>query len=173
MKLLIFISPNDYKDETLERLKLILGKWGVKYFVSSYSKKECKGYHGATCMPDINTNSANTEDYDGFIIVDGKGIDSYKLYDFRPLLDLVLRFSAAKKQVCAIGNSVKVLARANIIKGMKVSTPDEEEAKRLVLLFHGIPTQEAYEMSGNILTIKDSNNMDSAIMEILSHAGVK
>ncbi|EQD64949.1 intracellular protease, PfpI family [mine drainage metagenome] len=173
MKMLIFIAPNDYKEETLEKLKLIFGKRDVKYAVSSYSKKECIGYHGAVCMPDVNTNTVSSNDYDGFVIVDGKGIDSYKLYDFRPLLDLILKFNASKKQVCAIGNSVKVLARANIIKDMKISTPDEEEAKRLVLLFHGIPTQEAYEINENISTIRDSGNMDSAIIEILSRAGAK
>ena len=173
MKILIFIAPNDYKDETLEKLKLLLSKWGVKYVISSYSKKECRGYHGAVCMPDVNTNSVSTEDYDGLIIVDGKGIDSYKLYDFRPLLDLVLKFGASKKQVCAIGNSVKVLARANIVKGIKVATPDDEEAKRLVLLFHGIPTNDAYAINENISTIRDSNNMDSAVLEVLSRLGVK
>jgi protease I len=173
MKILIFIAPNDYKDETLEKLKLLLSKWGVKYAISSYSKKECRGYHGAVCMPDVNTNSVSTEDYDGLIIVDGKGIDSYKLYDFRPLLDLVLKFGASKKQVCAIGNSVKVLARANIVKGIKVATPDDEEAKRLVLLFHGIPTNDAYAINENISTIRDSNNMDSAVLEVLSRLGVK
>lgn len=173
MKMLIFIAPNDYKDETLEKIKLILGKRDVKYAVSSYSKKECIGYHGAVCMPDVNTNSVSVADYDGLIIADGKGMDTYKLYDFRPLLDLVLKFSASKKQVCAIGNSVKVLARANVVKGMKVATPDGEESKRLVLLFHGIPTQEEYEINENISSIRDSSRIDNGILEILSRAGVK
>ena len=66
-----------------------------------------------------------------------------------------------------------MLARANIVKGIKVATPDEEEAKRLVLLFHGIPTQDAYMISDNISTIRDSNGMDPAILEMLSRLGVK
>ncbi len=173
MKMLIFIAPNDYREETLEKVRLILDKWGVKYSVSSYSKKECRGYHGAVCVPDINTNSVSTGDYDGLIIVDGKGMDAYKLYDFRPLLDLVLKFNASKKQVCAIGNSIKVLARANVVRGIKVATPDDEEAKRLVLLFHGIPSQEGYEISENVSTIRDSDKIDMAMLEILSRAGVK
>ncbi len=173
MKILIFIAPNDYKDETLERVRLLLGKWDVKYSIGSYSKGECKGYHGAVCMPDVNANSVDTSEYDGIIIVDGKGIDTYKLYDFRPLLDLVLKFNASKKQICAVGNSVKVLARANIVKGIKVATPDDEEAKRLVLLFHGVPTQKEYEIGENVYTIRDSNNIDSAILDMLSRAGVK
>lgn len=173
MKMLIFIAPNDYREETLEKVRLILDKRDVKYSVSSYSKKECRGYHGAVCMPDVNTNSVSTRDYDGLIIIDGKGIDTYKLYDFRPLLDIVLKFSASKKQVCAIGNSIKVLARANVVRGIKVATPDDEEAKRLVLLFHGIPSQEECEISENVSTIRDSNKMDAAMLKILSRAGVK
>jgi putative intracellular protease/amidase len=173
MKPLIFIAPNDYKDETLNKIKLFFEKWGLNYKLTSYSRKECKGYHGSTCIPDINTNTVNTSDFDGIIIVDGKGIDTYKLYEYRPLLDLVYNICKAGNFVAAVGNGIKIVARANIIKDKKISMPDDEETRNLIILFHGIPSERDIEISDNICTIKDSSKLDTTIPNMLQHLGVK
>ena len=172
MRFLVFIAPNNFKDETLSMIKTFFNRWNVEYKVSSYSNKECNGYHGVVVKPDINTGMASASDYDGIILVDGQGIEDYKLFEYRPLLDIVYQFNDKGKIVCAVGNSIKALARANIIKSKKVSTPNDSEMKRLVLLFHGIPSESGIEIAGNIVTIKDPMNIAEPLQEMLKSIGV-
>jgi putative intracellular protease/amidase len=105
--------------------------------------------------------------------VDGVGIDTYKMYDYRPLLDMVYNFYRNGKFVCAIGNGVKVVARANIIKNKKVSTPEDQAAKGLVLLFHGIPSTKPIEVQDNLCTIGDPSSLDTTLPQMLAYLGIK
>lgn len=173
MKFLIFIPPNDFRDESLSTIKMFFDRWSVGYQVTSYSTKECVGSHGATLMPDINTNKVEPSGYDGIILIDGDGVDKYKLQDFRPLLDVALKFNNSKKYIGAVGNAVKVLAKANIIKGKKMAVPNDAEVKRMVLLFHGIPSEKNMEIDGNIITISNSRALEEVLNPILEHIGVK
>lgn len=173
MKFLIFIPPNDFRDESLSTIRMFFDRWNVGYQVTSYSVKECIGMHGASCMPDINTNKVETSGYDGIIFIDGAGVDTYKLPEFRPLLDVILKFNNGNKYIGAVGNSVKVLAKANIIKGKKLAVPDDAEVKKVVQLFHGVPSDKSMEIDGNIITIRDSKALEESLNPILEHLGVK
>ncbi len=173
MRFLIFLAPKDFHDETLSMLRLFFDRWNVQYQITSYSKHDCTGRHGAVVKPDINAGMVLASEYDGIILVDGSGIDAYKLFDFRPLLDLLMQFNLAHKNIIAVDNAIKVVARANIIKDKKVSTPENEETKRLVLLFHGVPTQNSVEFSDNIVTIRGTDGMDQSLDEMVSRLGVK
>ncbi|HUC38790.1 MAG TPA: DJ-1/PfpI family protein [Candidatus Acidoferrum sp.] len=173
MKFLIFIPPNDFKDESVATIKMFLDRWGVGYQITSYSTKECIGTHGASYRADINTNKVEASEYDGIILVDGAGVEAYKLPEFRPLLDVAMKFNNSKKYVAAIGNATKILARANIIKGKKLALPEDQETKRTVLLFHGVPSEKGFEIDGNIITIKDSSALEESMNPILEHLGVK
>ncbi len=172
MRIAIFIAPKDFKDETVALIKTFFDRWGVQYSITSYSNKECVGYHGAVYRPDVNTAKLITADYDGIILVDGHGMEDYKLFEYRPLLDLLLQFNEKKKIIGAISNSIRVVARANIIRDKKISIPNEEELKRTVLLFHGIPTENPIEISGNIITVKDPSGLESTLQEMLKHLDV-
>lgn len=172
MKFLIVITPQGFRDETLSTARLLFDKWDVGYEVSSYSNRDCTGSHGAIAKIQINTNRANPDDYDGIFIVDGKGIDAYKLYDFRPMLDLLMKFNDRKKKIIAVGNAVRVPARANIIKQKKISVPGEEESRRLVELFHGIPSNEPVELSDNVITIGNSAELDRPLQTVMKHFGI-
>ena len=170
MRFLVFIAPNNYRDETVSLLKVFFERWKVDYDITSYSKKECIGAHGAVCKPSVNTNTVSAANYDGIVLVDGSGIDEYKLYEYRPLLDLLLQFNSQNKIIGAVNNSIKIVARANIINGKKVALPQDEETKRAVLLFHGIPTDSNVEISGNIVTMKGSM-LEGPVQELLQKAG--
>lgn len=173
MKFLLFISPNEFKDESVKMVEDFFDKWGVKYSISSFSNKECIGSHGSTYFPEINTNKINISDYDGIIILDGRGVDLYKIYEFRPLLDIIYEFNKQHKYIVAINNSVKVVARANIIKDRKISLPKDEETKKLVMLFRGLPTDKEIEKSENLYTIKDPTKLDETIPQLLEYLNIK
>ncbi len=171
MKFLIFIAPNNFRDETLSMVKMFFDRWNVGYEITSYSTKPCIGSHGASVAVNLNAAKVNPSDYDGIILVDGPGIDSYKLFEYRPLLDMLLQFNNKNKMIGAIDNSVKVVARANIIKDRNIAAPEDEETKRAVQLFHGKLTDKPIEISNNIITIKSSSGLEGPLQEFLGHVG--
>ncbi len=174
MKFLIFIAPRDFKDETISMLKLLLDKYDVEYLISSYSTKNCIGSHGAVYEPQINTNIVDVSKFDGIIIADGIGLELYKIYEFRPFLDLLLKFNNANKYIITIDNAVKILAKANIIKNKKISViENNDELKNFILLFHGIISNNDLEIANNLITIKDSDNIEEPLLHIFEHFGLR
>jgi len=172
MRFAIFIAPKDFKDETVSMLKTTFDKWGIEYSIASYANKDCVGYHGAVYKPDMNAAKISPNDFDGIVLVDGKGFEDYRLFEYRPLLDTLIIFNQSRKYIGAINNSIKAVARANIIKDRKVAMPEDEETRRLVLLFHGIPSEETMEIAGNLVTIKSSAGLEVQLRTLLQHFGV-
>jgi putative intracellular protease/amidase len=172
MKFAIFIAPKDFKDETVSMLKTMFDKWGIEYSIASYANKDCVGYHGAVYKPDMNAAKISPNDFDGILLVDGKGFEDYRLFEYRPLLDTLIIFNERGKYIGAINNSIKAVARANIIKNKKVAMPQDEEMRRLILLFHGIPSEENIEISGNLVTIKNSTALEVPLRTLLQSLGV-
>ncbi|MGC8662180.1 MAG: DJ-1/PfpI family protein [Candidatus Micrarchaeia archaeon] len=173
MKVAIFIPPKDFRDESFSMVKLILEKWKVNDIITSYSTKECIGKHGMACKPDINAAKINVEDFDGIILIDGEGIDEYKLYDFRPLLDLIRHFYDSRKIVGAIGNAVKIVARSNIIADANISATVDEDTQRLIRIYHGKNSPMEIEFDRNIITARNPENTEMFAQVFLEKLGVK
>ncbi len=174
MKFLIFIAPKDFKDETVSTLQLFLNKFDVEYLITSYSTKKCTGIHGVIYKPQINTNLVDVSRFDGIIISDGLGLEIYKLYEFRPFLDLLLKFNRINKYIIAIDNAVKILAKANIIRNKKISVDENNrELKNFVLLFHGIVSNKDIEIDKNIITIKNSDNIEEPLLKMFDSLNLR
>jgi DJ-1/PfpI family len=171
MKFLIFIPPKDFRDESLSLIRLFFDKWGVPYDITSYTAGECTGIHGAIVHPNFHASHIQTQNYNGIVLIDGKGIDDYKLQDYRPLLDILYMFNMSGKYILTVANAAKVPARANIVKDRKVATEDPE-SKRLVNLFHGVLSSEDFEIAGNLISIKDPNGIEDSMIKILEYMGV-
>ena len=164
MNFLVYV-PQEFKDETLSMVELFLNKWGISYEIASHAAQECRGAHGGKCKATISISTANYLDYDGIIITDGKGIDANKTYEYRPFLDLVVKFNNSKKFLCAINNGVKVLARANIITGRRISVNDKT-ASDFVRLFRGIPSAAGVEIAENIITANDNQGLETPLVKM-------
>lgn len=174
MRVALLIPPRDFRDESVSHAKLLLEKWDVGVTITSYSTHECVGAHGAVYTPDINAGRLSADEYDALILIDGHGVDNpYKLYDFRPLLDLVKVFYNQKKTVCAINNAMKIIARANIISGVKVAMPKDEESMRLVQLYRGVPSENEIEFDKNILTLNNPELVEDFVDKLLERLGVR
>ncbi|MGI0141284.1 MAG: DJ-1/PfpI family protein [Candidatus Micrarchaeales archaeon] len=175
MKVLIIIPPKDFRDETVSMSKLILGKWGITVAIGSYTKelRQCVGAHGAIYKPDLNATKLTSEGFDGLIIADGPGVETYQLYDFMPLTNLVRDFINSNKIVAAVGNSVKVVARANVITDRKISAPKDEEVSRLIRIYRGKESANEIEFDKNLLTAKSNQNIERIVNTMLEHMGVK
>lgn len=151
-------------------VKLFFDKWGINYMITSYTSAECRGLHGAVYKPDVHTSRVTAEEYDGIVLIDGSGIDDYKLVDYRPLLDLMMLMNNRKRFIISISNTAKIPARANIIKGMRIAT-DDEDSKRLVTLFHGTHSDKELEMNGNIISVRNYRDLEDSMQKILDKIG--
>lgn len=165
----IFVPSKDFKDETLSLIRLLLEKWNTPYKIVGYSKAAI-GMHGAMCKIDMQPTDIKT-DYNGIIFIDGLGIDESKIYDYRPLLETVIRLNDAKRPIMAVGNAVKIPARANIIKGKKLVVCDQD-SKGMVSLFYGVPSGNKIEVSGNIITVRDARAVEDNADIILQNLGI-
>ncbi len=170
MRMLVFVPPSDFKDDALKLALLFMEKWGIGYDVSSYHTGECRGSQGHVRQVSLNAKDVDIARYDGIIIIGGEGIDKYKLADFRPLSDLIIKFDKAGKRICAIGNGIKVIPRANIIKGKRVVSNQNNSIAQSVSLFHGIPSDSHFEVSGNVVTISDRevSHIEEGMQEFVS-----
>lgn len=173
MKVAMLIAPKDFKDESVSHTKAMLEKWGISVTITSYSTHDCVGYHGAVYKPDINAAHVKPDDFDAIVLVDGKGVDDYKLYDFRPLLDTVKLFQMRSKPIAAINNAIKIVARANIISSVKVAAPKDEETRRLIALYHGIPSRNEIEDDKGIMTLSNPDKIYDFADLLVAKLGAK
>ncbi len=169
----MLIAPKDFKDESVSKTKLMLEKWGIEVSITSYSTHDCVGYHGAVYKPDLNAAKIDPNVFDAIILIDGKGVDDYKLYDFRPLLDTVKLFQMRNKPIAAINNAIKIIARANIISNVKVAVPKDEESRRLITLYHGAQSRNEIEGDKNIYTLSNPERVYDFADMLVSKLGAK
>lgn len=167
MKVAILIAPRDFKDETVSHLQLLLGKKDIEAEIASLVLKPCTGYHGAVVKPQIEAAALEPNSFDVLLVADGPGVDSMKLYDYRPLLDMIKVFKEAKKKIAGIGNGIKVVARANVIKDAKIAKTDEETEK-LVRLYRGKPSEEFVVSDSGIITASGTDNIDDFVSALSS-----
>lgn len=175
MKALIIIPPKDFRDETVSMARLLLGKWGVQTVIASYTKegKSCIGAHGAVYKPDLNATKLTSEGFDAIFIADGPGVDAYNLHDFMPLTLLVKDFIDNNKIVAALGNSVKVIARANVVTDRRVAAPKDDEVARLIRIYRGKESENEVEYDKHLLTAKSNAKLDLFLDTFIEKLGLK
>lgn len=118
-KILYLIAQENFRDEEFKIPKEILEKEGAKVMVASIERSECRGMFGMRAMPDLAIRHANPNEYDALVIAGGSG--SPKLADYPEVLDMVRRFRERGKIIATICVAAYVLAKAGILKGVKVT----------------------------------------------------
>jgi putative intracellular protease/amidase len=166
VKVAILVAPRDFKDETVSRLQLFFGKNDIESQIVSLTTKPCAGYHGAVVKPAMDASSIEAGAFDLLLIADGPGVESLKLYDYRPLLDVVRAFYENSRKLAGIGNGIKVLARANVIKDTRIAKTDGE-TERMVLLYRGKPSDDFVVSDGNIITASSVDNVPDLVAALL------
>ncbi|MFP3215037.1 MAG: DJ-1/PfpI family protein, partial [Candidatus Micrarchaeota archaeon] len=85
----------------------------------------------------------------------------------------VKRFHDSNKIVGAIGNAIKIIARANVIMNTKISAPVDEETQRLIRIYYGVNSPMEVEFDKNILTARNPENAEAFAQLLLEKLGVK
>lgn len=175
MRVAIVITPRDFRDETVAKAMRMFEKWGVEAVIVGFTSnsKECVGVHGAVYKPQLNFSKLNTGDFDAIFLVDGEGVETYKLYDLMPMLDLLRSFSESGKIIAGVNNAVKIIARANIVANKKIAIPKDPEVERLVRLYKGVVSKEEMECQTNIMTLNDYSKTEEFVGAILDKASIR
>ena len=173
MNVAILIPPNDFSDETVSSTLTLMQKWGVTTVIASGTLGECVGHHGARLRSSVTLSDITTDNFDGIIIPDGVGVDTYKMYDARQLLDIIKHFNQRERPLAFINNSVKILARANVITNKKIASISDRETVRLVQLFRGTITNNELEADGNIITLSNTEKINELVDAMLDRLHVR
>lgn len=173
MRAVIVIAPRDFKDETVKEAKMMFEKWKVEPVLASFTTKECIGSHGAVYKPTLKVQDISSNDFDVLFLADGKGVETFKLYEQFPLLDLVRSFNANGKIVAGVDNGMKVVARANIITNKKIAMPSEKETASMILLYRGVLSEKPMEAETNIASLGGSGKTADFVGAILDKLGVR
>lgn len=136
--------------------------------VASVNSKDCTGYHGAVVKPDATFAELDPLRLSAIILADGSGVDSFRLYEYRPLLDIVKAFHDNNRLVVGIGNGIKIAAKANVLREAKVAGT-EPETESLVRLYRGVPAKGHLVLDKNIMTLSDSGKIEE-LVERMSEA---
>ncbi|MEM3781717.1 MAG: DJ-1/PfpI family protein [Candidatus Micrarchaeaceae archaeon] len=171
-KVSIIVAPYDFKDETLRQALLLFGKKGIRHEILSLASGECKGYHGHTVKQDGRADEFEPVYSDAILLVDGPGIESTRLYENRQLLDRLKAARDNKKVIAAVGNAIKAIAKANIIKGIKIANSEDAETKRLVGLYKGSLAEDQLVVDSGIISASDGSQMQALVDAVAEAIGV-
>lgn len=160
----VIIPPRNFRDETLSLLELLLAKKDIRKVVASVNPRDCTGYHGAVVRPETTFKELDPARTAAIILADGPGVDSFKLYDYRPLLDAVKTFHDQGRVVAAIGNGIKIAARANVIRDTKVAESTDKEEDGVVRLYRGVPSKGHLVSDKNVITLSDPERIDELVV---------
>ncbi len=138
----------------------------------SLSEKECVGSHGATRKVDGRADEFEPAFTNAIVLVDGEGVDSYRLYENRDILDRIRNAYENKKIIGAIGNAMKIVAKSNIVKDVNLARIEDAEAKRLIGLYKGNITDSSLVQSKGIITATDNSSIIEFVNKLAESLGV-
>ncbi len=118
-KLLFVIAQKNYRDEELDVPKQILTDEGHSIEVASITANVCKGMLGGSANPNLTVKQALKKEYDGIVIVGGSG--SPDLADDADVIELVRKQDAKQRLLAAICLGPVVLARTEVLRGVKAT----------------------------------------------------
>lgn len=153
-KVLFVIAPSDFRDEELFDAKSAVEKAGYATAIASTSMDTAKGMLGGTAKPDILVEEANVDDYEAIVFVGGGGVEEHLLYEDDAVLDLARSAYEKGKIVGAICIAPRILAKADLVDGKKVTSFGDATTKGMLSEAGGIFTGSSVEQDGK------NNNCD-------------
>ena len=147
-KVVMIITPENFRDEELLEPKSVLIEKGVEVKVASTSLETAKGMLGAEVKPDMLISDIKPEDWDAIILVGGTGASvHWKDTSVHSMLNEAVK---QNKIVGAICIAPVTLANAGILSGKKATVYQSEAQK---LKDKGAEyTGEGVQRDGNIIT---------------------
>lgn len=130
-KVAFVLAPKDFRDEEYFQPKVILQSRGIKInTIVKNDQEEVTGMNGGKAHIDAKFEDLTPENYNAIIFVGGRGVVKY--FDNKEIHKKVLSFIKADKIVAAICAAPTILAKAGILRGVKITAFEDqlEEIKK-------------------------------------------
>jgi len=151
-KVLLVIAPSDFRDEELFRTREVIENAGYKTFVASTSMSEAVGMLGGKAKLDFLVSQVNLSDYAAVVFIGGQGVEEHNLPENSDVLKLAKSASSSGKIVAAICIAPRILARAGVVKGRKVTSFGDNETISSLRQAGANYTGKAVEVDGMLIT---------------------
>lgn len=147
-KILMVVTPKDFRDEEYLEPRKILEDAGAQIKVASIQGGTAVGVNGTRVNIDVLTGEADPKDYEAVLFVGGPGMAEISNDD--TLKSLAWNFYNEQKLTTAICAAPAVLAKAGILKGKKATSWSgvEKDVRQGGAIFTGAPVT----VDGRIVT---------------------
>lgn len=150
-RILMIVSPEQFRDEELFEPKEIFEREGATVIVASTKKGTSKGMLGGKTDIAMTIYEAVQESFDAVVVVGGMGSPKY-LWDCKELHDLIRKFYEEGKVISAICLSSAALAKSGILKGMKATVYPTKDSLSVLDKAGAIYTKKDLVVDGKIIT---------------------
>ena len=165
--ILLILPAKDFNEEEYLVSTKALEKVGVKIFIASDSNFLCIGSGGLKVKNDIQFYNMHESNFDGLIIIGGKGTRDY--WNNQVLISTVQKFVKNKKPVGAICSAPIILANAGVISCCATCYPDDRaEIERQGISYN----DESVVSSKKIITARDPSSTAEFIKTFLYELAV-
>jgi len=146
MKIIFVIASDGFQQIEYHVPKRIVEKAGVKVITASDVDGGALAKDGSTAPVDLTLDQINIRDYDGIFFIGGPG--ALEHLDKPRSVELVCEAKKLHIPFGAICISVRILAKAGVLKGVKATGWDDDNALRTILEGYGA----IYEEDKDIVT---------------------
>jgi protease I len=167
-KILIIISPENFRDEELKIPMQIFKQTGNEFTIASTTAEMCQGMLGYEIKPDKTVSDVKVGDYDAIVVVGGSG--SPALAEKPEVLKLLKSAQLNNKIVGAICMAPVVLARAGVLSGKRATVYQTPESLKVLQAAGSLFTNEPVVVDGKIVTANGPQaaaEFAKAILELL------
>lgn len=149
-KILMVISPSDFRDEELSVPKKLFEQEGAKVDVGCEGTSEARGMLGMRVKPDVDIAEIDVSDYTCVVFVGGNGVDKHRTYEDSLYVELAKSSYSSCRAIGAICLAPKILANAGLLEGRNATV---FSAGADYLREHGARyTGRSVEVDGRIVT---------------------
>lgn len=140
MKVVLVIASDGFQHIEYRVPKKILEQAHIKVVTASNKPNGAIGKDGSTAPVDITLDALDMNDYDGIFFIGGPGVLEH--LDTPASAHLLAQAKKLNKAYGAICVSVRILAKADVLRGKKATGWDGDHALRTILEGYGAVYEE-------------------------------
>jgi len=155
-KILMVLSPKNFCDEEFFKTRVVLQAQGAQIVTASKGVEEATGMEGGKAKIDIQLGKVKINDYNALIFIGGSGAGTY----LQDEIATSLAKEAVKNKILvgAICLTLAILAKANLLKGKKVTS--DVSARSQLAKKGAIVTGKGVQVDGRIVTACSAENAE-------------
>jgi len=154
LPVLLIVASQGFQPIEYSVPKKILENKGIKVLTASNKPGTATDKDGKTTNVDVTTDQVNVQDYAGIFVIGGPG--ALENLDNETTYKIIKKAAELKKPFGSICISTRILAKAGVLEGKKVTGWDGDDELTEILSKHkAIYIKEKCVIDGNIVTATD------------------